>query len=247
MKRRKNLKKLLNLNMVDYTNLTTKLGELDMPYICCNVVPKVDYLANYSQPSTYFKTQNTAVSFFEFDVVFDGLYGLWNSIYFRVAELQEFYEERFKEVRFFIAPDYSKCGDVVEVENQYRQLKMRLSSIWLSLHTNAVVIPLVSCGNKREMEYMLDGMEKCVCVAFNAKGPMGNPRQMEIFKESIKYTVDHLKHLKSIIVYSSSPNHEKVLSIFEYAVQRGIEIQIPDNMLQSRNRLKGGDPNDIAG
>ena len=31
----------------------------------------------------------------EYDVVFDGLYGLWNAIYYGVKELQEFYVERF--------------------------------------------------------------------------------------------------------------------------------------------------------
>ena len=56
----------------------------------------------------------------------------------------------------------------------------------------------------------------------------------------IKYTVDHLKNLKSIIVYASSPDKKKVCEIFKYAIDSGIEVRIPDNMLQSRNRLKGG-------
>ena len=120
MKRRRNLKKLMNLNMVDYTNKTTKCGDLDMPYVCCNVIPTIDYLASYSQPSTYFMTENTAVSFFEFDITFDGLYGLWNAIYYGIKELQEFYIERFKDVRYFISPDMSKCGDISEIENLYK-------------------------------------------------------------------------------------------------------------------------------
>lgn len=241
MKRRKNLKKLMNLNLVDYTNKTTKCGDLDMPYICCNVIPEIDYLASYSQPSTYFMTENTAVSFFEFDITFDGLYGLWNAIYYGVKELQEFYIERFKGVKYFIAPDMSKCGDISEEENRYRQFKMRICSIWLTLNTDAIVIPFVSCANRTGMNYMLDGMEDCVVVAFNIKGPLGDPEQLKIFTESIKYTVDHLPKLKAIIVYSASPNHKKIRSIFQYAVDNGISIQIPDNMLQSRNRLRGGD------
>ncbi len=245
MKRKKNLKKLLNLNMVDYTNITTKCGELDMPYICCNIAPQIDYLATYNQPSTYFKTQNTAVSFFEYDVIFDGLYGLWNAIYYDVKELQDFYINRFKGVRFFIAPDFSKCGDISEEENRYRQFRMRICSIWLTMNTGAVVVPLVSCANRIGMKYMLDGMEDCHIVAFNAKGPLGNPEQLQIFIESIKYTVDRLENLEEIIVYSSSPNHEKIKNIFKYAIDKGIKIQIPDNMLQSRNRLKGGELDDV--
>ena len=88
---------------------------------------------------------------------------------------------------------------------------------------------------------MLDGMEDCNVVAFNAKGPMGNPSQLKIFTEAIRYTVDRLKNLQVVIVYSASPDIEKVREIFRYAIEAGIEVRIPDNMLQMRNRLIGGD------
>ena len=93
------------------------------------------------------------------------------------------------------------------------------------------------------MKYMLDGMQDCNVVAFNAKGPLGNSRQIKIFKESIQYTVDHLPNLRMIIVYSASPDIEKVLSLFQYAIDAGIDVRVPDNMLQSRNRLLGGGKN----
>lgn len=135
------------------------------------------------------------MTFFEYDVYFDGLYGLWNAIYYGVKELQEFYLERFCGVRYFIAPDYSKCGDVSEAENYYRQFRSRIVAIWLSMNLKAVVIPLVSCANDIGMKYMLDGMFDCTIVAFNVKGPMGDPVQLDILIRSIKYTVDHLpKH-----------------------------------------------------
>ena len=109
------------------------------------------------------------------------------------------------------------------------------------MNVKAVVIPLVSCANEIGMKYMLDGMQDCNVVAFNAKGPMGDPIQLQIFIESIKHTVDHLKQLQAIVVYSASPNKERVLDIFKYAVSKGIRVVIPDNMLQTRNRLMGGD------
>ncbi len=183
--------------------------------------------------------------FFEYDVIFDGLYGLWNAIYYGVEDLQEFYLERFQGVRYFIAPDYSKCGDIPEAENYHRQFRSRIVAIWLAMNLQAVVIPLVSCANKSSIKYMLDGMQDCEVVAFNAKGPMGDPEQLKIFINAIRYTVDHLPNLRSIIVYSASPDIGKVQSYFQYATDAGIEIQIPDNMLQSRNRLLGGDRNGI--
>lgn len=59
---------------------------------------------------------------------FDGLYGLWNAIYYGVKELQEFYLERFRGVKYFVAPDYSKCGDISEVENYHRQFRSRVAA-----------------------------------------------------------------------------------------------------------------------
>ena len=53
--------------------------------------------------------------------------------------------------------------------------------------------------------------------------------------------MDRLKNLKVIIVYSASPDIEKVREIFQYAIDAGIEVRVPDNMLQTRNRLMGGD------
>ena len=241
MRKKKDLKKLLNLGILDYTNLTAKTGELDMPYVYCKLIPQIDYLATYSQPSTYHRTPNTAVSFFEYDVFFDGLYGLWNGIYYSIAEIQDFYKERFRGVKLFIAPDYSKCGDAPEAENYHRQFRSRIVSIWLAMELGAVVIPLVSPANRIEMPYMLDGMQDCSIVAFNAKGPMGDPDQMVIFREAIRYTIEHLPKLKSIVVYSASADIEKVRECFRYAIDAGIDVQIPDNMLQSRHRLRGGD------
>ena len=244
MRKKKNLKKLLNSSFLEYTNITPKYGELDMPYIKCKKIPNIDYLATYSQPSTYFHSEGTCVSFFEYDVAFDGLYGLWNAIYYDVKELQEFYIERFQGVKYFIAPDYSKCGDLPEVENYHRQFRSRIVAIWLAMNLNAVVIPLVSCANDIGMKYMLDGMKDCSIVAFSAKGPMGDPVQLDIFIRSVKYTVDHLPNLQAIIVYSASPYKDKVLEIFKYAIEKGIDVKVPDNMLQSRNRLQGRGFND---
>lgn len=243
MRKKKNLKKLLNLNFLDYTNITTKYGDLDMPYVKCQAIPNIDYMATYSQPSTYFHSPDTCITFFEYDLHFDGINGLWNAIYYDDKDLQNFYINRFRGVKYFIAPDYSKCGDIPEVENYHRQFRSRIVSIWLTMNLNAIVIPLVSCANETGMQYMLDGMQDCTVVAFNAKGPMGDPKQLPIFIRSIKYAVDHLPNLQVIFVYTSSPNTAKIFKIFQYAIESGIDVRIPDNMLQARNRLLGGDSN----
>ena len=81
---------------------------------------------------------------------------------------------------------------------------------------------------------MLDGLEECQTVAFSTKGIMKKSSEKDLLIAAIAKTVDTL-NLKSIIVYTVSIDKETVLKLFAYAINRNIEIIIPDNLLQKRN------------
>ena len=51
------------------------------------------------------------------------------------------------------------------------------------------------------------------------------------------------KQLKKIIVYDVSINNIETMKLFEPAINKGIEIVIPDNTLKNRNRILRGDIN----
>ena len=139
-------------------------------------------------------------------------------------------------------PDYSICGDIPNIENKYRKFKGHLASLWLTFELKGIVIPLVCPASYHFFDIMLCGFQESKTVAFNLKGPLGDSEQLPIFKDAIKYTVDNMKKLRSIIVYSASPDIDKILSIFSYALEHNIRIQIPGNMLMDRNAIlqKGG-------
>ena len=82
---------------------------------------------------------------------------------------------------------------------------------------------------------MLDGMEDTEVVAFSVKGSIKEQTERHLLIKAIKYAVDNLKQLKKIIVYSVSVDDAKVLKLFEYASNKGIEIVIPNNILKERN------------
>jgi len=82
---------------------------------------------------------------------------------------------------------------------------------------------------------MLDGMEDTEVVAFSVKGSIKEQFERELLQKAIKHTVDNLNQLKKIVVYSVSVDDEKVLELFEYASNKGIEIVIPNNILKERN------------
>ena len=229
----KNLRKLLNLNFTDVTGKTYAVGKYDLPYITAKITKYPDYIALYDEKNNYRRTDKTCVSFYNYDVAFDGLLGIYNAIYYDVDELKSFYRDRFTGVKYFIAPDYSLCGDINHIENLHRLFRARIASVWLTLELNAMVIPNITYSEPKIFPNMLDGMENCEVVAFSTKGLRNNEKCLETMKNALKYTVDNLKKLRTIMIYTLSKNDEKIRSWFDYAVQHGIKLIIPDN--RSRN------------
>ena len=235
MVKKKNLEELINLNFIDFTNQTYLIGKYDLPYTRCHVSVSPDYLALYSERNNYCKTENTCICFYQYDNKFDGIKGIFNSIYYNDKKLLEKYKERFKNVKYAISPDYSECGDIPRIENIYRLFKSRIVALWLLLECNILVIPNITYASENYFDVMLDGIEQTEVVAFSVKGSMSDKTEKDLCEKAIKYTVDNLKNLKKIIVYSVSTKDEDVLKLFNYAISKGVEIVIPDNLLKDRN------------
>ncbi|MDY4787828.1 MAG: DUF4417 domain-containing protein [Bacilli bacterium] len=233
----KDYKKLLNLSFTDITSQAYFCGKYDLPYAYCKDV-NIDYIALYPNLNEYSKTKNTAVGFYVFDLKFDNIRGLFSAIYYNDIKRLDYFKERFKGVKYAIAPDYSQIGDIPRVENLYRLFKTRIVSLWLTIECDVIVIPNITYANENYFDVMLDGMEDCECVAFGVKGSIKELSQRELLLKAIKYAVDNLKKLKTIIVYSVCIDNSIIFEIFQYAISKGIKVIIPDNLLRSRNRLK---------
>ena len=234
------LKEKLNLKYMDLINKTTCCGMYDMPKVLSPKYVNIDYLALYSDRYEYNKTNNTCVCFYEYDNVFDSKNGLFNAIYNNDIKLLNKYKERFKDVLYFISPDYSICGDIPENRNINNVFKSRFVSLGLTLLFDKLVIPNITYSSRKSFTYMLDGLEDCNVVAFSTKGSLKDIRQKELLIEAIKYTVDHLHKLIQIVVYDVSINDSIITDLFKYARSKGIEVSIPNNLLKTRNNILGG-------
>ena len=228
--------KKLNLHYLKYTNLTHYAGKHDLPALYCNTDVFPDYIALYSQKCDYHRTPNTAVAFYQFDDSFDGQNGLYSAIYYNNKKQLDGFKERFKGVRFFISPDYSELGDIDDIENIYRIKKSRVVAIWLMIELNAVVIPHITFPTISTIEFYLDGLEDCTVVAFSTKGYVSNKFEREILIEAVKYTVNRL-NLKAIVVYDVCQDNKNAEEIFKYAIEKGIRVIIPPNIIKLRNQV----------
>jgi hypothetical protein len=236
----KDLKDKLNLKFLDLINKTTCVGLYDMPKVLSPSHVNIDYLALYSDKHDYNKTSNTCVCFYEYDKVFDSKNSLFNAIYYNDIKLLNKYKERFKDVLYFISPDYSLCGDMPETINIYNIFKSRFVSLGLTLLFDKLVIPNITYASRNSFNYMLDGLEDCYVVAFSTKGSLKDKEQKELLLEAIEYSVDHLHNLKQIVIYDVSIDNSRTLELFNYPTTKGIEVMIPNNLLKERNIILGG-------
>ena len=235
MKKNNNLIRLLNLNYLTLTNRTVSCGGMDLPAINCNVSVLPDYIALYSQTSFYHKTEHTAVAFFQFDEDFDGKFGLYWAIYYNVEERLTYFKERFKDVKYVIIPDFSELGDIHKIENNYRLFKGRIIGLWFIFEIGAVVIPNITFPTEESVNFALDGYGDCSVVAISTKGYMGDPAENLRLRANIRLTVEKLTNLKTIIAYDVCSTNDATLDTFSYAIERDIEIVIPNNTLKDRN------------
>lgn len=225
---------LLNLNYLTLTNKTVSCGDMDLPALCCKTEIYPDFLALYSEPSLYHKTNRTGICFYQFDSTFDGKNGLYESIYHNDTSQLDIYKKRFNGVKFVITPDYSEFGDIHAIENVYRLFKARVVAIWFMFEIGAVVIPNISFPTEKSAAFALDGLEECSVVAMSTKSHLQNPEEYQRFLWKIHYTVDHLR-LKAIVVYDACSSDERVNECFAYAISKGIKIIVPNNTLKTRN------------
>ena len=237
MVKKKDLKEKINLNFVNLTNQTYSCGKYDLPYVNCPNIVNPDYLALYSEKRNYNKTNHTFVCFYQYDIKFDNIHGIYEAIYYNNIKLLEKFKKRFANVKYAIAPDYSQAGDINRIENIYRLFKSKIVSLWLCLECNIIVIPNVTYASENYFDVMLDGMDNCEVVAFSVKGSIKEPKEKKLLLKAIKYTVDNLRKLKKIVVYSVSINDNKVKNLFDYASTKGIEIVTPENLLKERNLI----------
>ncbi len=210
-------------------SLTFK-GIFDIPCVGNNDdISEIDFIALYSDTKDYFKTENTCVAFYQYDHIFDGIHGLYNSIIYQDNERLEKYQKRFEGVKYIIAPDYSLFGDFPNALQIFNIYKSRLCMCWLMQNTKAKVIPNVRWTFDFSFEYCFDGIEKGSNIAISILGQIHDVDNKEMFLDGLKKAIDAIEP-KAIIVYGfvTENNFD---SLFGYAKSKGIKIIVPHSKI----------------
>lgn len=224
---RENFKDIFGIYLLE--NLSFE-GKFDMP-IVGNIddIESIDYIALYSDLSEYNKTNNTCVAFYQYDHVFDGVHGLYNSIIYKDEEKLNKFRERFKNVKYIISPDYSLFGDFPNALQIFNVYKSRVCMCWLMVNTKAKIIPNVRWTFPFSYEYCFDGITVGSNIAIGLLGQVKNEDNRKMFLDGFKNAVDIIKP-KSILVYGfvTDLNFD---AIFGYAKSKNIKIIIPHSKI----------------
>lgn len=205
-------------------------GEYDMPLIGnFDDLSELDYIALFSDVGEYSKTNNTCVAFYQYDHIFDGIHGLYNSIVYKDKKRLEKFKKRFKNVKYIISPDYSLYGDfpnALQITNVY---KSRICSAWLIANTNAKIIPNIRWSFEFSYKYCFDGIINGSNIAISILGQVRNKKNKKMFLEGFKKAIDHINP-KSIIVYGFVTKNN-FYEFFGYAKSKGVKIIIPHSKI----------------
>ena len=210
-------------------------GSFDMPVVGnFDDISNIDYIALFSDTSEYKKTENTAVCFYQYDHVFDGIHGLYNSIVYKDEKRLAKYRERFKDVKWIVAPDYSLFGDFPNALQIFNVYRSRVCICWLASNTNAKIIPNVRWSLPFTFEYSFDGIMKGSNIAIGLVGLTKGNDNRSMFLEGFKKMIDTIQP-KAILVYGfvTESNIEVLLG---YAMERGVRIIVPHSKI---DRYKG--------
>ena len=205
-------------------------GDYDMPVVGnFDDISVIDYIALYSDTSEYNKTENTCVAFYQYDHVFDGIHGLYNSIVYQDEERLNKFRERFKGVKYIIAPDYSLFGDFPNALQIFNIYKSRVCMCWLIANTKAIVLPNVRWTFPFTFEYCFDGIMKGSNIAIGVLGQIRDKENKKMFLDGFKVAIDRIEP-KCILVYGFV-TESNFGELFGYAKSKGIKIIIPHSKI----------------
>ena len=205
-------------------------GDYDMPIVGnFDDISVIDYIALYSDTSEYNKTENTCIAFYQYDHVFDGIHGLYNSIIYKDEERLDKFRERFKGVKYIIAPDYSLFGDFPNALQIFNIYKSRVCMCWLIANTKAKILPNVRWTFPFTFEYCFDGIMKGSNIAIGVLGQIRDKENKKMFLDGFKVAIDRIEP-KCILVYGFV-TESNFGELFGYAKSKGIKIIIPHSKI----------------
>ena len=215
-------------------NQTTCNNKYQLPDIGSFVKRFPDFLALETELGLYNKTDHTCVCWFKDDSTFDTIDGLYNAIIYKDIELLKYYKNRYKNVKYFISPDYSTYGDF-DFENVIHNIKKSIIVyLWLTIECDAIVFPLMTYSNEDSLDWCFNHIMEHSNIALSLKG-ISRGEDKKLFLKALKKLVD-CRNPQNLIVYSDCCENS-TKELLSYAYEKQVNVILVNNTLLERNTI----------
>lgn len=168
-------------------------------------------LVSYSKLNTIEDDEYVYCHFYQDDYVFDGLYGIWNSLLYNQQYKKGFNFEKLNKIYAVITPDYSLYCDMPRILQIYNVYRSRVVGYFLNKCGYNVVLN-VKWTDITSYSYCFSGIEQGSILAVSTLGCLRANADKELFMAGLKVLIKRVQP-KCIILYGTL--NEKLKQIFD--------------------------------
>lgn len=168
-------------------------------------------LVSYSKIGTSKIDKNTFIHFYQDDYVFDGFYGLWNSLLYDHQTNKGFSLDKLKDAGGIICPDYSLYGDFPEAQKIWNTYRSRSIGCFINM-IGGVAVANFHANGPDSYKYCFGGIKKHDIVAVSTVGCLRSSADKELFLQDLEELIKRIEP-KVIILYGN--NNKDVIDLFK--------------------------------
>lgn len=168
-------------------------------------------LVSYSKIGTSKIDKNTFIHFYQDDYVFDGFYGLWNSLLYDHQTNKGFSLDKLKDAGGIICPDYSLYGDFPEAQKIWNTYRSRSIGCFINM-IGGVAVANFHANGPDSYKYCFGGIKKHDIVAVSTVGCLRSSADKELFLQDLEELIKRIEP-KVIILYGNE--NKEIIRLFK--------------------------------
>lgn len=190
-------------------NATFTHGKFDMPIVKSNIDSLPTSLVSYQKigKKRLDLPPQSALHFYNYDYVFDGEHGIWNSLIRGVSFTNGFNLEKLRGFDYIIVPDYSLYLDMPIAWQIWNVYRSRVTAYALQ-NLGYKVILNVRWTDSNSYEFCFEGITNGSIVAIGSYGCSKSLADRKLFDSGLEEMINRICPEK-IIFYGSVTNSTK--------------------------------------
>lgn len=188
------------------------INNYDIPFVDVpNDIKLPSKLVPYSKIGTSKIDENVLIHFYQDDYIFDGFYGVWNSLIYNHQTNKGFSLDRLKDTGGIICPDYSLYGDFPEAMKIWNTYRSRAIGCYIN-SIGGVAIPNFHANGPDSYKYCFGGLRKHTIVAVSTVGCLRSDADKSLFLQDTEELIKRIEP-RLIILYGNE--NKEVIELFK--------------------------------